>query len=441
MGKLDPNAPRTYDEALAALPAAWPTPLRQANADRFPSDRKVLVLDDDPTGTQTVHDLWVLTRWTDDELRTAFTADAPAVTYVLTNSRSLPAAEAAALNRTIAERACRLAREMGVDVTLISRGDSTLRGHYPAETDALRAGLASAGVPDVDGLLLCPFFEAGGRLTIDDVHYVVQDDRLVPAAETPFAQDATFGYQASNLKAWVAEKTGGRIAASAVASIPLQLIRQQGPAGVRQVLDDVKAGQVVVVNAVAGGDLDVVVAGLRDVEADGRRFLFRTAASFVKHYAGLPDRALLPADALRHAEGTGGLVVVGSYVPRSSRQLEHLLRVPGVAAVEASVAGVLDDTTRAATIDAVVATVERVLADGRVAAVYTSRTLATAHGRAGELGVAQRVSSALCEVVRRISRPPGFLIAKGGITSSDVATAGLGVQRAWVLGQALPGCH
>jgi uncharacterized protein YgbK (DUF1537 family) len=104
------------------------------------SDRKVMVLDDDPTGTQTVHDIPVVTRWSVRHLAHELTDPAPA-SYVLTNSRSLPADQAVALNREIGKNLREARGLTGRDFTLISRSDSTLRGHFPEELDALSAGL------------------------------------------------------------------------------------------------------------------------------------------------------------------------------------------------------------------------------------------------------------------------------------------------------------
>ncbi len=55
------------------------------------------------------------------------------------------------------------------------------------------------------------------------------------------------------------------------------------------------------------------------------------------------------------------------------------------------------------------------------------------------LAIGRRVSDGLVAIVRAISVRPRYLLAKGGITSSDIATQGLGVKRALVLGQLLPG--
>lgn len=56
-----------------------------------------------------------------------------------------------------------------------------------------------------------------------------------------------------------------------------------------------------------------------------------------------------------------------------------------------------------------------------------------------ELRVAAKISDALVEIVRRQSISPAFVIAKGGITSSDIGVKGLQVRCAEVLGQIRPG--
>jgi uncharacterized protein YgbK (DUF1537 family) len=405
----------------------------------------VAVLDDDPTGTQTVHDLWVVTRWTSEALAPVLSDNSP-VFYVLTNSRSLPQDQAVALNREIAANLASCAREIGCRIDVVSRSDSTLRGHYPAEIDALRETLEPRLACTYDGTIVCPFFVEGGRLTAGDVHWVTEGDTLIPAAQTEYARDITFGYQHSNLREWVEEKTGGQILASDVISVPLEVIRRQGPEGVQRVLAKVKEGRVAVVNAVSYRDLAVFVAGLLAAESAGQRFLFRTAASFVKVRGGIPDRELLDEKEMLGEEsdvnlpaGTGGLILAGSYVDKTTRQLQQARQLDGVCAIELSVATVLDERLRQPEIERVLCAVEEALRSGQDALFYTSRERITVSGQAGELGIGQRVSAALVEVVHRVAPRPRYLIAKGGITSSDVATRGLGVERAWVLGQILPG--
>jgi uncharacterized protein YgbK (DUF1537 family) len=360
--------------------------------------------------------------------------DLPAC-FLLTNSRSLSLAEAQALNTTIGHNLQEAARDVARRFVVVSRSDSTLRGHFPGEVEALAEALAQ----DFDAWLLIPFFQEGGRYTIDDVHYVAEGEWLVPAAETEFARDAVFGYQSSELRQWVAEKTGGRIPAQTVASVSLEDIRRGGPQQVMTRLMALPHGCVCVINAAHQRDLEVFVQGLLAAEAHGRRFLYRTAASFVPIRADIAPRPLLsPAELAMPASG-GGLIIVGSHVPRSSSQLAALQSQPDVVSVEVQVQALLAETQYDAEVARVTQTIEQALRRDADVVLFTSRALVTGADAPSTLAIGQRVSAGLVAVVRALATRPRYLLAKGGITSSDIATQGLGVKRAMVLGQILPG--
>lgn len=423
------------DEYLASLPPVWAQELLPQIQALLDGAAKVVVLDDDPTGTQTVYDVPVLTTWGVDELARELLAPGP-VFYILTNSRSLPLPAAQTLNREIGQALAEASVLSGRSFTVVSRSDSTLRGHYPGEVDALAEAVNMADA----ATLVIPYFREGGRLTIDDVHYVADAGKLVPAAMTPFAKDAAFGYANSNLRAWVAEKSLGRIDAGDVASISLDDLRVGGPSVVQAKLSALRSGQVCIVNATELRDMEVLVLALLQCEAaTGRRFLYRTAASFVQIRAGLRTRPLLTADDMGLAGEQGGLFVVGSYVPKTTAQVQPLLAQPNIEAVEVNVAHLLHAESRAAAIaDARLATEQAVCA-GRDVVLVTSRELVTGHDAASSLAIGQQVSSALVEIVSQLGVTPRFLVAKGGITSSDIATQALQVRRAVVMGQIVPG--
>ena len=424
-------------EYLASRPPELRVPdaLERIRHEISESGRRLVVLDDDPTGTQTVHGVPVLTTWSAEDLRWAL--EQPSSTfYVLTNSRSFPEDQAAGMNREISTNLASAAEQTGTGFAIVSRGDSTLRGHYPAETDALEEGL---GV-DFDGVVLCPCYLEAGRLTVDDIHWVRRGERLVPAGETEFARDASFGYSASNLAEWVEEKTNGRVPASEVASVGLSDIREGGPGRVAEVLLGVSGGKPVVVNAASYADLEVFVLGLLDAEEKGKRFLYRTGPSFVRVRGVISEKGPLGAEELysRRPRRGHGLVLVGSHVEMTTRQLEQALALDGVRSVELSVPRLLDAGERDGELDRVVSEVNRGLIEAEVV-VYTSREVV--HGGATGFEIGVSVSDALVEVMRRVDRglPLAFVVAKGGITSSDVGTRGLGVRRAEVAGQMLPG--
>ena len=423
------------DKLLACLPAEWPADLRPEIRQQVrASGRKVIVLDDDPTGTQTVHGIPVLTEWPVRTLRAELANDSP-VFYILTNSRSLPLAEAQAMNAQIGRNLVEAARQADRNFVMVSRSDSTLRGHFPGEVEALAAATGQT----LDGWLIIPFFQEGGRYTVNDIHYVDESGWLVPAGETPFAQDSAFGYTASNLCQWVVEKTQGRIPAEDVLSISIEDLRQGGPEQVTKRLMGLTDGKVCIVNAASYRDMEVLVRGLLAAEGQGRRFLYRTAASFVQVRSGLSPLPLLTRDDMDMPESGGGLIVVGSYVPRTTSQIQVLLRVPGVASAEISVPALLDDARRQHEIVRVAQLAEKALLKDRDVVLYTSRGLVTVDSAERSLSIGNRVSEGLISILQRIATRPRYLIGKGGITSSDVATKALNVKRALVLGQILPG--
>lgn len=410
-------------QLVGELPTPWPEMLQPAIRRRvLDSGQTIVVLDDDPTGTQTVFDVPVITDWTGDHLADAFGEGHPLI-YVLTNSRAFPASEAGRINREVAAALHHAASETGRGFHVISRSDSTLRGHFPLETDVLAEELDLGGAP----LVLIPFFEEGGRLTVDDVHYVVEGDQATPAAQTAFARDSVFGFEHSNLAEWVEEKTAGRLPAGQMVSIPLKLIRGGGPAAVADCLRGLPEGGVCIVNAVAMRDAEVVAAAIHELWASGRKLLIRSAASIVRALAGLPKRPLLERSEVIDDDGRGGLIVVGSHVPKSTAQLEVLVRESDVVAVEL---GEVDDTR---------AKIDRSLGDGRTVVLYTGRKLITGESDEETLAIGQEISDSVVRVVAGLQASPRFLIAKGGITSSDLATKALGIERATVIGQLLPG--
>lgn len=438
----------TLTELLANLPpepdeASLFAEIQQAVAD---SKRKLVVIDDDPTGTQTVHDIELFTTWNTQMLAEAL-QDESRLFYLLTNSRSMPERDAVQLNRETAQQLVAASKATGMNFVVASRSDSTLRGHYPAEIFALERELAASLDARFDGHLVVPAFFEGGRYTINDTHYVAiptaDADTLQPAHETPFARDSVFGYKTAYLPDWIEAKSGGHWKAAQVMSIELELIRQDGPDAVAAKLKAAEGGVPVVINAASYGDLAAVVLGLLRAEAAGKHFLYRTAASFVRLRGALARKPLLGVNEIvsdTQAAKVGGLVVVGSYVPGSSAQLENLLSLPDVIGIELSVERVIRNATEASNASHEAGRqLEAAMEAGRVGVLYTSRKLVTSANRSENLEIGKKVSDALIAALHEVTSRPRFIIAKGGITSHDVAQKGLGAARARVLGQLFPG--
>jgi len=423
-------------KTLAGLPDEWPDGLlRLQIKTQIESDgRKIVVLDDDPTGTQTVHGLPVLTQWSVESLRAELLNDFPAF-YILTNSRSLPLSEAYAVNAQIGRNLIEAARAANRRFVIVSRSDSTLRGHFPGEMDSLQDAL---GI-QFDGWLLIPFFQEGGRMTIGNIHYIRRGRWLVPVGESEFARDSAFGYTSSDLRLWVEEKTAGRISAADVISISIDTLRKKGPQAVIRRLMEVSEGMVVAVNAANYRDLEVFTLGLIAAEAQGKIFLYRTAASFVQVRTGLKPRDLLTPQELHLPTSGGGLVVVGSHVPQTTKQLDRLLGRSLMQNEEVNVAALINKNRRTSEIDRIARIVNEILKHNANIAIYTSRQALAGQTSETSLKISRIISEGLIEIVKQIEVAPRYMITKGGITSSDVATRGLKVHRALVIGQIVPG--
>ncbi len=424
-------------ELLAALPPVPDTSgAGAAIAAHIQRHRtKVVVVDDDPTGTQSVADVPVVTSADEQDLRWALAQDSPCV-FVETDARAMPERAARTLNEALAERLARLAPELGVELRLISRSDSTLRGHFPAEPLALAAGLRRGGLPAPELTVVCPAFLSAGRITVGDVHYLADGERYLPVAQTEFARDATFGYRHSDLRAWVRERAGER---TRVTGLGIDDLRLGGPDRVADRLRELEPNSYVVVNAAAPQDLDVFVLGLLAAEDAGRHVLLRTAPSLAGHRAALAPRLAADEDLTRGGRGHG-LVVVGSHTELTTRQLEALIERHRLHVVELDATQLADPATSDRAIQATLRHADAALRSGDVALV-TSRALLRAESPQASLALSRRVADGVAEVVRRVDgeHELGWVVAKGGITSSEVARHGLGARRAWVLGQMLPG--
>jgi 3-hydroxyisobutyrate dehydrogenase-like beta-hydroxyacid dehydrogenase/uncharacterized protein YgbK (DUF1537 family) len=413
--------PRDYgslpvDSVLDSLPPISQEPLVpqiQAHVDQAHAP-VLVVLDDDPTGTQTVHDIAVLTVWDQETLNAEFRTN-PKGFFILTNSRALPGPEAKQLIAEILHNVAASAKDCDKSFDIVLRGDSTLRGHLPEEPDAAEEALGA-----FDGWVIAPFFLQGGRYTIDDVHYVREGDLLVPASKTPFAEDATFGYRSSNLRDYVREKCGpSRFRDDQFMSISIEDTRGGGPEKVAQKLLGAAKGTVVIVNAAAEEDMAGFALGLLLAEKQGgKRFLYRTGAAFVSARLGIQAIEPLTTEGLgisNKEKSIGGLIVAGSYVPKTTAQLQHLRERRGdqLHTIELDVERLISSKETA---EKMVADAVRVASGciqaGEDVLVMTSRKLITGDDPTSSLKMGGIVAEALVQLIKNIEVRPRYIIAK-----------------------------
>lgn len=432
----------TLDELRARCPSYDAAAVKEAFAAQLQSDpHKIVVLDDDPTGIQTIHDIAVYTDWEPQTIEKGFEEDSR-MFFILTNSRSFTAEQTESEHKKIAQGIAAAVKKTGKPALVISRGDSTLRGHYPLETEVLRRTLEAEGNPPFDGEIIFPFFPEGGRYTANDIHYVHMDNRLVPVGQTEFAKDKTFGYHSSDLCEWVEEKTEGRFHRSKVTSVSLDELRRCDYDAIVSKLEAVHHFGKVVVNALDYLDVTVFATALLLSIAHGKQFLFRTAAAFVKVIGGVSDRPLLTRGELVTQENKcGGLIIAGSHTKKTTAQLERLSVLQNVETVVFNQHLVLDGGAFQAEQERVTALCGKLIGEGKTVVVMTRRERIDINSGnpEDELNIAVRISAALTGIVQNLPCRPLFLVAKGGITSSDIGVKGLGVKKALALGQILPG--
>jgi uncharacterized protein YgbK (DUF1537 family) len=427
---MEPKIIKDPDRFFKSLPGQHPVDLiPRIREQLIARETTIVVLDDDPTGTQTVYGIPVLTDWSEETIRKEFEAKSP-LFYILTNSRSLSPEDAEVCTREISRHLARMSKKTGRNFLVISRSDSTLRGHYPLEVNALEAGLDKKGAIKV----LIPAFFEGGRYTVQNIHYVNEGKVLIPAAQTPFARDKTFGFQSSDLRQYVEEKSAGEIKSEQVITFSIAELRMKDPAWIAEKINSLPWGATCIVNAASYRDLEVFALGYY---LSKREMIFRTAASIVPVLAGLRQKPLLSAEDLRSNAQGGVLLVVGSYVPRTTAQLTALMDVKNLELLEIDVAKLIDDRSKWQ--KHYRSKINDGLGKGTDMVIFTSRLLISSADPGESLAIGNKVSAFLVELVKGLNTQPKCIIAKGGITSSDIATKGLKVRRALVLGQIAPG--
>lgn len=402
------------------------------------TDTKIIVLDDDPTGSQTVHSCLLLTRWDVATLKQGL-QDAAPLFFILTNTRGMSAAEAATLTRKVCINLRLALAELASDGVvinplLVSRSDSTLRGHYPVETDVIAEELGP-----FDAHFMVPAFFEGGRKTIDSIHYLIVDGTLVPVHKTEFARDSVFAYSHSYLPDYVEEKTRGRIKSAQVERFDLDDVRGDSLPRLLALKNNVCC----VVDGDVQDDLNNFSCQLMQAAAQGKRFLFRSAASLLTALAQLPPQPVAAKAMGEYVrDDMAGAVIVGSHVAKTTQQLNILLQQDRVRGIEVDVGKISTPlaSQRSQLLEDIISAIEDCHAKKITPVIYTSRIELAFDDELSRLAFGNQVSAFLMDVVRNLPATTGFLISKGGITSNDVLSDGLVLRTSRVVGQILAGC-
>jgi uncharacterized protein YgbK (DUF1537 family) len=386
--------------------------------------RPVVVLDDDPTGVQTLAGLRVLLEWDAGRVREALAGHR--AVHLITNVRALPPDEA--LKTT--EEAARTALAGAPDALLILRGDSTLRGHLREELLALAAVVTPGRLPP---LLLVPALPSAGRVTIGGVHLLERDGGRVPLHQTEYAADGVFAYTDARLLAWAEERTAALLHARDGRELHLGELRSGGPGLVAAALRDLEqTGRpaALVPDVEDESDIEIVARGYERAVEEGVSALVRCAPAFAGVLCGTAATGFAPPP---RAETV--LLVCGSYVPSATDQLRALLDAYPDSLVEVDVVA-LSSSDPAPEIERASAAAAALLRTGPLAVLATPRARPVG---TESLAAGGRISAGLARTAGRVSPRPTCVVGKGGITSCVTLRDGFGVTEADVVGPLLPG--
>jgi uncharacterized protein YgbK (DUF1537 family) len=397
---------------------------------------KIVVIDDDPTGIQTVHGCLVITAWDQATLESALCDNIPFF-YVFTNSRALLPEESDKIYSEIVSAVCEINKKYNYNLVFISRSDSTLRGHFPLEPFAIKKAAEKMGYKTEGPIFFIPAFLEAGRFTIDNTHYLKTGDELTSVNETEFARDNIFGYKNAYLPDYVVEKSKGQISISEITALSLTELRSSKAELSLKKVTESNDFRICIINALDYSDLyTFAYSVLKNFNQKNKVLVMRTSSSLPKAISGITNKPLLTKKELVN-QNTPGIFIVGSHVKKTSLQLENLLKEPGIKGIEIDASAILEG--KGDLLRKTLTQIKTSFENGFTPVLYTSRVEIRTEDKAKKTEIGKTISTFLVNIVRNLPVQPSFLVAKGGITSSDILTKGLEVKAARVQGQIITG--
>lgn len=411
--------------------------IEESNVD---SGRVFVILDDDPTGSQTVHDIPVITDWSRESIEWGFKQGVNAF-FILTNSRSLSKVAAQKLVDEVVKSVAATAKELNATYSFFLRGDSTLRGHFLQEIEIAK-GAKSLESSRKQIVIFAPAYFEAGRITRGNTQLVWQNDAWVPVSETDYSRDSNFGYKSSNLADYIQEKSvDGK--AIATQEVSLDAIRNQSPRELAESFIDASPETIFIINAEENRDLALLSLAATIAESAGVEIIYMGAPSLVSARIANSRRDPLGAQELflKSSKEGHGLIVVGSHVSLTSLQVLGLRTLlPSQNFVELEISPLLDEKTRQDEITRCITALKNILTSDE-AVLITSREEIKGTGNLSTIDISQLIANSIVEISSGVLKESrvSWVLAKGGITSNDMLTKVTKMKRATVLGQLFPG--
>ncbi len=410
---------------------------------------KIIIFDDDPTGSQTVYGCPLLLNWDEQTLEKAFKLSSPLI-FILANTRSLSSVFAEKKIREICSSLKRFFLIQGYykdDFFYISRGDSTLRGHGVLEPETLDEELGP-----FHATFHIPAFFEGGRTTEDGIHYL----NGIPVHKTDFGRDKIFGFSTSDLAKWIEEKSLGKIQAKNILHLEIKqlemaLNNEDDFESLLSFLSKLENNISVVVDAISPNHLEVLANAIKIISKE-KRFLFRTAASFINSLSGLQSnpKSTLDLVSLKSKnidfEYKPGLIMIGSHVQLATDQLEVLLKDNCCEGLEIPVRKLADifsleySKTEILELEEMLfSKINNILDRKKIPVLYTTREEMKFSSHSIRMKFGLELAEFMAILVGKIANKLGYIISKGGITTQLLLQKGLNYDQVILKGQILPG--
>ncbi len=407
---------------------------------------KIIIIDDDPTGSQTVNDCNLILRW-DYETLLKGLKDSSNLLFILANTRSLSKEDVKIRLKEI----CSALREImnnssfaEEDFVLISRGDSTLRGHNFLEPDIINELLGP-----FDATFYIPAFIEGNRTTVNGNHFVDN----IPINKTIFSKDKIFGFNTSNIKELLCEQSNYQLDFNNIENICIkdfEALETNQPSKLFMRIEKLKNNKKVIVDIMDYSQLDKFSSIVRSL-LKKKKFLFRSAASFISSLSNVKrtQKDHIYFSQLRRKNNSDkamkGLIVVGSYVELTTRQLNKVLEISLCKPIEVNVFKLYeffkigDNLNINSLKKLILNSIRQNLIRESIPVLYTSREIISPIDKNDLIQFQLFLSAFIAEIVSAIKNEIGYLISKGGITTNTIISEGLEAESVYLEGQILPG--
>ena len=406
---------------------------------------KFVVIDDDPTGSQTVNNCLLLLKWDYSTLTKGFKSESN-LFFILANTRSLSENDA----RSTIEEICKnlksvIASEaIEEEIIFISRGDSTLRGHNFLEPSTINSCLGP-----FDATFHIPAFIEGKRLTINGSHFV----NKIPVDQTIFSKDKIFGYKTSNVKNLLFHKSKSQINLDDIQNLylsDLENLDAEENNIVFKKLQNLSNNQHLVVDVENYSQLQKFSKSIKKLTKQ-KKFLFRTAASFISSISNIKrnanDEIFFSNLRIKNKEKKflPGLVIVGSYVELSTLQLQNLIETDNCEPIELDVFDFFriissenHHKQRNLFKNKFLREIRFNFEKGKTPILFTSRKFMSLD-YSEQFNFCNSLSLFISEIVADLKYEIGYLISKGGITTNMILSKGLNADYVYLEGQILTG--